>query len=228
MTMRMLAVAMALFIAAVAVGYSLLSEYTVVDEKADSVVRNPLGFVLNYVNGEQETVDFRADLAFEKRQNIDFAFSDKVDSFYVDCKGGPENKIIVSGLFLRSATDTHIEFVDYVGNVNLGSKLSFSGSAKRVRTDGQTLSKDKFVKVSGKDIEFSKVFLSKLKGQSMVLNNVTGDIEIFMDGASANVPVNNRKFELSSFVGEIQYYRDHVVIEGAGRLDLGVFKAPSE
>ena len=118
--------------------------------------------------------------------------------------------------------------MDYAGSVNLGRKLSFSGSAKRVRTDEQTLSKDKFVKVSGTDIEFSKVFLSKLKGQSMILNNVTGNVEIFMDGDSANIPVNDRTFELSSFDGEVQYYNDRIVIEGAGRLDFGVFKAPSD
>ena len=228
MTMRVLAVTVALFIAAVAIGYSVLSEYTLVDEKADSVIQNPVGYVLKYVGTEQSTVDFRAELAFEKKQNIDFAFNDYVDSFYVDCEGGPENKIIISGLFLRSASDVHIEFVDYVGSVNLGRKLSFSGSAKRVRTDEQTLSKDKFVKVSGKDIEFSKVFLSKLKGQSMILNNVTGNVEIFMDGDSADIPVNDKTFELSSFDGEIQYYNDRIVIEGAGRLDFGVFKAPSE
>jgi len=226
--MRVLVVAVALLIAVVAVGHSMLSEYTLVDEKADSVIRNPMGFVLNYVSGEQNTVDFRAELAFEKKQNIDFAFNDNIDSFYVDCKGGPENKIIISGLFLRSASDTHIEFVDYAGSVNLGRKLSFTGSAKRARTDEQTLSKDKFVKVSGKDIEFSKVFLSKLKGQSMVLTNVTGNVEIFMDCDSADIPVNDRRFELSSFDGEIRYYKDHIVIDGSGRLDFGIFKAPSE
>ena len=46
MTMRVLAVAVALFIAAVAVGYGMLSEYTLVDENADSVIQNPMGFVL--------------------------------------------------------------------------------------------------------------------------------------------------------------------------------------
>ena len=227
--MRVLAVALALSIAAVAVGYSVLSEYTSVDGKTDSVINNPVGYVLNYVDAEQETVEFRAVLEFERKQNIDFTFKDNVDSFYIDCEGGPENKMIVSGLFLRSASDAHIEFVDYTGSVNLGRKLSFSGSTKRVRTDEQTLSKDKFVKVSGKDIVFSKVFLSKLTGQSMILNNVTGNVDIFMGGDyPANIPVNDKTFKLSSFDGEMQYYNDLIILEGTGRLDFGVFKAPSE
>ncbi len=103
MTLRVLAVAIALFIAAIAVGYGVLSEYTLVDEKADSVIQNPVGYVLKYVGTEQSTVDFRAELAFEKKQNIDFAFNDYVDSFYVDCEGGPENKIIISGLILGAS-----------------------------------------------------------------------------------------------------------------------------
>ncbi|MEA3343769.1 MAG: hypothetical protein U9Q92_06410 [archaeon] len=224
---KILVVVALLAVGAIAAVVGFLSDYTLVDEKADSVLHNPVGFVLNYVSGDQKTVRFRAELAFEKAQKIDFAFNENIDSFYVDYNG-PESKFIVNGLSLRSAGDGQVEFVDYIGSVILSRKLTFSGSAKRVRADAHTLSRDKFVKVSGKDVEFSKVFLSKLNGQSLTLNNVTGTVEIFMDDDSASIPLNNKRFKLSSFDGEIQYYNDYIVIEGAGRLDADVFRAPSE
>ncbi|MFH1127542.1 MAG: hypothetical protein ABIG84_02765 [archaeon] len=226
MVEKIFVVTAALFIAAVAAVFVFLSDNTLIDEKAGSAINNPVGFVLKYVGNEKETVPFRAELSFEKDQKIDFAFDDEVDSFYVDYVG-PESKFIINGLSLRSPGDSHIEFIDYIGNVHLSEKLIFSGSSKRVRADNNTLSKEKSVSVSGNDVVFSKVFLSKLQGQSLVLYNVTGNVEIFVDGSSANIPLNNRKFDLSYFDGEIQYYKDHVIINGDGRLDFDFFRAPS-
>ncbi len=224
---KILAVVALLAVGAIAAVVGFLSDYTLVDEKADSVLHNPVGFVMKYVSGEQRTIKFRAEFVFESAQNIDFAFNEKIDSFYVDYNG-PESKFIVNELSLRSADDGQVEFVDYIGSISLSRKLTFSGSAKRVRADAHTLSRDKFVKVSGKDVEFTKVFLSKLVKQSLVLNNVTGTVEMFMDDDSASISLNNKKFKLSSFDGEIQYYNDYIVIDGAGRMDADVFRAPSE
>lgn len=226
MAEKIFVVTAALFLAAVAFVFVFLSDNTLIDEKAGSVINNPVGFVLKYVGDEKGTVPFRAELSFEKYQKVDFVFDDEVNSFYVDY-AGPESKFIINGLSLRSPGDSHIEFIDYIGNVHLSDKLLFSGSSKRVRADNNTLSKEKSVSVSGNDVVFSKVLLSELHGQSLVLYNVTGNVEIFVDGSSANIPLNNRMFELSYFDGEVQYYNDHVVINGDGRLNFEFFRAPS-
>lgn len=226
MSTKALFLATLLFMVVVGATLSFMSEHTLLDDNPGSALGNPMGFLLNYVNNVERTVKFRSEFTFDISQKLDFSLDKSIDSFYIDYR--PDSKFIVDGLSLRSVDSNHIEFVDFIGDIQLADEITFRGSSKRVRADTHTFAKDRFVKVSGDDIEFTKVLLNKMGGQSMILNNVTGVVELEDNDSTVKITLNNKKFEISSFVGEIQYYEDHIIIDGIGRLRIDVFAAPSE
>jgi len=210
---------------------AFLSDQSNTGEKMSTLLKDATGFVVKQFNNNGKsddltTVRFRADLYYVTNQRIDFGFEKELDSFYVDYE--PQSKFAVNGMIMSSADYGHAEFQDYKGTLSLSDNLTFAGTSGRVLTGPYTFSKDKSVDVSGNSIDFSQVILEKVENQAISLNNVSGNLAMMHDNNAANITLDNKRFVLTFFDGDIKYYKDHAVIEGRGRLDLGFFKAPGE
>lgn len=209
---------------------AFLSDQSNTSEKISSFLKDSAGFVIKQFNSNRgddlKTVKFSADLHYGVNQRLDLGFEKELYSLYVDYE--PQSRFAVNGIIISSADYGHAEFQEYMGTLSLSDNLTFAGTTGKVLTGNYTLSKDKSVDVAGNSIEFSRVMLEHVENQAISLNNVSGNLAMIHDNNVANITLDNKRFVLTFFDGDIQYYKDHAVIEGTGRLDLGFFKAPSE
>lgn len=212
------------------VASALLSDQSNTGEKMTSLLKDTVGLVIKQFNSNKgdglKTVQFRADLYYGVNQRLDLGFEKELDSFYIDYE--PQSRFGINGIIISSSDYGHAEFQKYLGTLSLSDNLTFAGTTGKVLTGNYTFSKDKSVDVSGNSIDFSRVNLEKVENQAISMNNVSGNLAMIHDNNIANITLDNKRFVLTFFDGDIQYYKDHAVIEGTGRLDLGFFKAPSE
>lgn len=210
---------------------AFLSDQSNTGEKMISLLKDSAGFAIKQFSNNNKgdglkTVRFKADLYYGVNQQIDLGFEKELYSLYVDYE--PQSKFTVNGMLMSSADYGHAEFQKYMGTLSLSDNITFAGTSGKVLTGTYTFSKDKSVDVSGNSIDFSRVILGKVENQAISLNNVSGSLAMIHDNNVANITLDNKRFVLTFFDGDIHYYKDHAIIEGSGRLDLGFFKAPGE
>ena len=190
-----------------------------------SAIKAPTGNLLKgFFDSSTQTVEFSARLVSPEYQNINFKFSDPVDSIILNYTM-PNPSISVNGMPFSSEMN-HVVLDGFEGSVTISEKISIDGKVTSVSFNNVDMNPETSVSVSAENISADYLSIIGTPGKSFELINVYGVVNVSTESGNIMYQKTAGDMEIKSFDGDLRIEDGVIYLEGTGILKENALKRP--